>query len=177
MVDIQGFIRKVKFAHGELSAVSYQSNDNVRKIILFCDIFRSNYEEVQCITKYNNMEIICKKIREIGAKKVIITMGEDGAYGFDGISYYECPSFSYNVKDPTGAGDVFNAAFLVKYLECNGIRDSMIFASVGTSIFLEREWDQNNFLSKFPSEDEITERISKLNLLLGNFKWEKIQNK
>lgn len=57
--------------------------------------------------------IAAGKLREAGAKNIIITMGEGGYfYAADGRESH-VPSFKVDVLDPTGAGDVFNGVLAV----------------------------------------------------------------
>jgi sugar/nucleoside kinase (ribokinase family) len=47
-----------------------------------------------------------------GARFAVVTLGDRGAIGSDGERVLESPAFPVTVRDTTGAGDVFHAAFV-----------------------------------------------------------------
>ena len=59
------------------------------------------------------------------ARKIICTMGDDGAR-YNGRTY---PVEHVEVKDPSGAGDSFFAALLVHYAKTGSIEDAIHFAN------------------------------------------------
>lgn len=52
------------------------------------------------------------RLRALGPKTVIVTDGENGAYGTDGIFSYLCPIFPAHLVEATGAGDAFASGCL-----------------------------------------------------------------
>lgn len=59
----------------------------------------------------------------------VIKRGEKGAYAFSGGSEYESTGLKVEVKDTIGAGDIFNAAFLRKFLQDGNVETSLDFAN------------------------------------------------
>ncbi|MCY3411149.1 MAG: hypothetical protein INQ03_05870 [Candidatus Heimdallarchaeota archaeon] len=75
-----------------------------------------------------NIEELMHDYQEMGAKLLLVTMGSDGAYAFDGELYY-APAIDGGVVDTLGAGDSFIARFLVEYLEGQKLEDIMTLAT------------------------------------------------
>lgn len=70
-----------------------------------------------------------EKFHDMGAKTVILTMGEDGLLiSDDGHLLGHVPSRSVEVKDATGAGDSFWAGFVISLLDGNPLERCALFA-------------------------------------------------
>lgn len=80
--------------------------------------------------KYEVMRYIQSKGPEI----VIFTFGEKGSMGVYGGESFSQPAMSVEVKDTTGAGDVFHGAFDVAYLEGMSVPEAARFATAVSSI-------------------------------------------
>lgn len=87
---------------------------------------------------------------------VIVTRGCRGCtiYGRDRI--LRLGAYPAKEKDPTGAGDVFGAAFLVRYAETGSLEDAGRFASSAASLTVEREG-----LSGVPTREAVIARMSR----------------
>ena len=73
-----------------------------------------------------------------GPRMVIIKKGEHGAFLFKETSIFFAPAYPLEeVFDPTGAGDVFAAAFLVGYHERNDPQEAAVFACCAASCAVE----------------------------------------
>ena len=59
------------------------------------------------------------------AHTVVVTIGARGALGISDQGFAQQPSFPAKVLDATGAGDTFNAAFLVGRLQGMGLQQAM----------------------------------------------------
>lgn len=64
-----------------------------------------------------------------GATAAVVTCGSAGCYGADRHGSYYQPAFPVNVKDTTGAGDVFHGAFIFGLLEQWELKHVLKFAS------------------------------------------------
>ena len=72
------------------------------------------------------------------ANIVVLTKGAEGAVVFYKNKTMEFPAFPVNEIDPTGAGDIFAASFLVKYAETKDIALSAGFANAAASFVVEK---------------------------------------
>lgn len=78
------------------------------------------------------------KLREMGVKNIIITMGGAGAYVSSGIISKIIPVKAVKAIDTTAAGDVFNGALAVAISEGIEIEDAIVFANKAASISVTR---------------------------------------
>lgn len=92
----------------------------------------------------------------VDAGIIAITKGRKGAE-IIADKTYEIPAFPAKVIDPTGAGDVFCGAFLVRYHETKDVYRSGLFASAAASMVCEGKGTLG-----IPTRKEIEERIKKI---------------
>ncbi len=52
-----------------------------------------------------------ERLRRLGPRRVVVTLGELGAVSWDGSDLLEVPAFDLPVVDTTGAGDAFHAGY------------------------------------------------------------------
>ncbi len=69
------------------------------------------------------------KLYKINKRCVVITYGEKGSIGIKNNKMVEVPAFKVDVKDTTGAGDVYHGGFIYGVLQNWGLKKTMIFAS------------------------------------------------
>ena len=83
----------------------------------FIDILVVNESEAQYISNSSiegdNIDQIAQKLRDAGAKAVIITLGHRGSYLKTESEAYFIPSYPVKAVDTTAAGDVFCGALAV----------------------------------------------------------------
>lgn len=70
---------------------------------------------------------------DAGPRTVVVTLGAAGALAVSRDGVARQPAFAQPVVDTTGAGDTFNAAFLLATLEGQGLADSLRFACAAAS--------------------------------------------
>ena len=84
------------------------------------------------------------------ANILIVTQGEEGCTVFrDGQCWTVPPRPSHPV-DPTGAGDIFAAAFFIRFYETENLWQSARFANVTASMAIERRG-----VAEAPNRDEV----------------------
>jgi sugar/nucleoside kinase (ribokinase family) len=67
-------------------------------------------------------------LAESGLQTVVVTLGATGAMAANRDTFAHHPAFAQEVADTTGAGDTFNAAFLLAMLEGQNLHASLRFA-------------------------------------------------
>jgi hypothetical protein len=88
----------------------------------------------------------------------VLTKGRKGAelYWNSGKRHEHIPAFEREEVDATGAGDVFGAAFLLRYYETKDAVESAIFASCAASFVVEKVGVEG-----VPYKEEVIERMNK----------------
>jgi ribokinase len=95
-----------------------------------------------------------KNIHDRGVSTVIITMGSEGAFVYDGKTYTRIPATPVVPLDTTAAGDVFNGALAVALAEGKDINDATRFACHAAAISVTRIGAQSS--APYISEIEST---------------------
>lgn len=85
---------------------------------------------------------------------LVQTCGMEGAIVYTGGSKYVVPAFEAHEVDPTGAGDVFATAFLIRYHETQDPLDAAVFANCVASFVIEGPGT-----STIPSRDQVQKRL------------------
>ena len=80
--------------------------------LLFC-----NHDEARLLTGNDSIEDCARSLQDI-CPRFIITCGQDGSLGFDGLRFTRVEGLPTHAVDTTGAGDIFAGAFL--YSLCQG---------------------------------------------------------
>jgi len=79
-----------------------------------------------------------KILTDKGVKAVIVTMGSQGAYYFNGSEGRLIPVPKVRAIDTTAAGDVFNGALVVGLAEGMDMEDAIVFANKAAAISVTR---------------------------------------
>lgn len=128
-----------------------------RAVLSLCDYVTPNEIEAEQLTgipvqSVQDAEAAAAKLIEMGAKAAVITLGENGAFYFDGKTRVHQPAFNVGpVAETTGAGDAFNGALAVALGEKQPIVAAMAFACATASISVTRPGTAR----AMPSRDEI----------------------
>ena len=86
-----------------------------------------------------------------GVRKVIITLGSQGALAITRDEKVSVPAYKVDPVDTTGAGDTFCGSYAVAFVEGKSIRESLQFASAAAAISVTRMGAQPSA----PRRDEI----------------------
>ena len=89
------------------------------------DIIFANEQEILSLTNSNSFKEVISFCKQIG-KNVVITRGEKGAISICNNEIHECNAAkNLNIKDLTGAGDLFAAGFLHGFINKMSIIESL----------------------------------------------------
>ena len=104
------------------------------------------------------IEIACKKIIELGAKNLIVTLGEKGSllYNKEGSKMF--PAFPVKAVDTTGAGDCFAGVFSTYLSKNYPIEEAIKYANLASSISVTKI----GTIPSFPTQKEIEEARKKV---------------
>ncbi|MEM9897638.1 MAG: adenosine kinase, partial [Bacteroidota bacterium] len=115
---------KVALSFSDPSMVKYFGGQMKEIVGLGIDLLFCNVEEAEIFTDSQGLEQVKQALKQ-HAKKFVVTLGSDGAVGFDGRDFIEIAPKPVMAVDATGAGDMFAGAFLY------GITHNMDFYEAG----------------------------------------------
>lgn len=98
-------------------------------ILSSCEIILPSGEEVRMLTGIEDIDRACRSLLECGPEIVALKLGEEGSCIYTREDKLKVPSFPVNEVDPTGAGDCFDAAFIVGLLKGWSIKRVANFAN------------------------------------------------
>ena len=113
-------------------------------ILELCDYLVPNESEAELLTGIKVCDLKAAKdaaaeLKKRGAKSVIVTLGENGAFLYDGLNAVHVPAFSAgDVIETTGAGDCFCGAFAHALNQGFSALESTKFACAAASISVTR---------------------------------------
>lgn len=90
------------------------------------------------VTDLKSAEAASKALCGKGALQVVITMGDMGAYAFDGSEGVIVDALKVEAVDTTAAGDVFNGALAVALTEGLELADAVAFAVRAAAVSVTR---------------------------------------
>lgn len=132
----------------------------IEEMYQYVDITKPSLDDARRIFgRELEAEQYIEKFHDMGAKTVILTLGEDGLLiSEDGHLLGHVPSRSVDVKDATGAGDSFWAGFIVALLDGNPLERCALFARE----IVEEKLTRVGPLPLEVDRDEVYARLDKL---------------
>ena len=131
-------------------------SQDISRILRNVDVLCPNKSEAESMTGVTILHIddakkASSKLREMGIKNVVLTLGASGALLMNEktAQHFPCPSVS--VRDTTGAGDAFVGAFAYSLALNNTIEDAVKFANIAAAISVTKNGTQ----SGLPTLNEI----------------------
>ena len=142
LASIQGWLRCWNDT-GQVTA----SNWGGEEVLPYVDaaiVSTHDVEDRQLIDRWSEM-----------APVLIVTDGDRGAKVHCGGRWHHVPPFPANQIDPTGAGDVFATAYLIRYQETGDTLESARFASCTASFSVQAE-----SLDSIPTRAQVEARLT-----------------
>ncbi|HCJ11556.1 MAG: hypothetical protein A2Y14_01610 [Verrucomicrobia bacterium GWF2_51_19] len=122
-----------------------QDRSTLLDVIRMADLWVVNESEVRLLTGDTSLYKAGRKLLDMGCRRLIVKRGEHGATLFQDNHYFSLPAYpTLDIKDPTGAGDVFAGA-LIGFLASREkepksfelIKHGMVWGSVLASFVIE----------------------------------------
>jgi ribokinase len=136
-----------------------------RELLENVDLLTPNETEANLLLRRNATGIdpaeareIASALRILGARAVILKLGNRGCYFFDGQTELFSPGFTVTAVDTTAAGDTFNGALAVALAEGQPIESALRFANAAAAISVTRRGAQ----SSIPLRNEVDEFLKSL---------------
>lgn len=143
MLDPQGLLREIR-KDGKVKIKSRELGEFLKHV----DIVKIGKEEARAL-KGGPKEVL-KGLRAMGPKIAILTKGRDASIMLSDEGLVKIESMKVDAKDLTGAGDVFGAAFLTRYVVTRDALESAKFATAAAGLKIRYKGPTG-----FPSEKEI----------------------
>jgi ribokinase len=81
---------------------------------------------------------IARRLLALGSQQVILKLGAQGAYWFDGANELHCAAQPVTPLDTTAAGDCFNGALVVALAESQPMASALRFANTAAALSITR---------------------------------------
>jgi sugar/nucleoside kinase (ribokinase family) len=108
--------------------------DRLRIVLPQTDIFVPNSDEAELILGESDPLLQARAFREMGARRVVITLGEGGVISLSDELQVRVGVYPISYVDGSGGGDAFNAGYILGLLEGRSELDCVRLASaVGAS--------------------------------------------
>jgi len=150
MLDPQGILRVI----GADGRVEVKEKD-LSGFLKHVDIVKLGREEAHILK--GDIEKGMRNIRDMGPKLVILTKGGEQTTVLSDKGLVKINSLKVEARDMTGAGDVFGAAFLARYMATRDVLNSARFAAAAAGLKIRYKGPTG-----FPSEQEILEAVKKM---------------
>ena len=106
-----------------------RTTEEVKALLPLVDLIFPNQAEAEHLTGSSDMKEAVKALLEYGIETVALKLGERGCVVGSGGELFSVPTFAVEVQDTTGAGDSFDAGFILGWLWGLGPRESAILAN------------------------------------------------
>lgn len=117
----------------DLEAALVPDREAMRSRIALADIVFFNEEGFRSGTGQSPSAAALAEVLRAGPQVVVVTLGAGGAMALDANGFVHQEAFAADVVDTTGAGDTFNAAFLVAWLAGQRLAQALRHACAAAS--------------------------------------------
>lgn len=134
------FAKAVREAGGLVEIDGDEYDERTQKALPLADVFIMSeyyYHHLFPEAEACSEEMLERNLRTVaamGPSVAVVTLGNRGCAGIDGQRYFHTESFRVEVKDTTGAGDVFHGAFVYALSKGKGGAEAARFASAVSAI-------------------------------------------
>lgn len=142
MLDPQGILREIR-KDGKVEVKSRELGGFLKH----ADIVKIGKEEAGALG--GGAKEVLESLRAMGPKIAILTRGRDASMVLSDEGLVKIDSLKVDAKDLTGAGDVFGAAFLTRYIATRDTLESAKFATAVAGLKIKYKGPTG-----FPSEKE-----------------------
>ena len=115
-----------------------QVRETLLNVLKSTDILLAGEDEVKAIVGTDNLKDAVGRLINLGIKIIAVKRGSRGSSAFLKGGRFDEPAYKVNEVDPTGAGDVFNAAFIYGYLKGWDIGQILRFANAAAAVKVSR---------------------------------------
>jgi len=108
----------------------------VLRVLREVNIFFGNEVEVIAVAGRSPLEAAVDRIRSVGVEEVVVHQGERGAIAFTASQVLSERAVPAAPMNPTGCGDIFNAAYVVALERGRPLRERLRYANAAAALHL-----------------------------------------
>lgn len=132
------------------------------RLLSLTELFVVNVEEAKVILgieekKKVEIRTLLEKMADLGPKKVVLTDGGDGSYGFDGENFWKLGIFKAELVEMTGSGDAYATATMAGLFHNLPLNEAMRWGAANGAAVVEQVGPQAGLLNEL----QMKERLSK----------------
>lgn len=132
-------------------------SEDARELVPLVDTLVVNRGEAEDILgvrgNEHTVDQLASGLRELGVRRVIITLGAEGVRGFDDTRDYTIPSERVVAVDTTGAGDTFCGAWAAEMMRGSSFEHALTYANRAAAISVTRRGAQSSIPTRREVED------------------------
>ncbi len=113
-------------------------SSSMKEFVNLPDLITPNKVELQQLTNVPHYLEGVEILKEMGAKKILVKLGNKGCYYVDENNSFHFPAFKVDALDSTAAGDVFNGTLAVALSERYSFNKAITFACAAAAISVTR---------------------------------------
>lgn len=102
-----------------------------------CDLFLPSLEDVTQLSGLTNPEAIVRWSHDLGAKQVVLKMGDQGVLISDGLQQKRIAPIRVQAVDATGAGDCFAGNLLARLAQGDDLVDAARYANAAAALSVQ----------------------------------------
>lgn len=134
---------------------THQLNFGVKKypkLLSLSEVFIVNKEEAKRVLgieedKKIDMKKLLTLLLNLGPRMVVITDGEEGSYGYDGVRFYRMGLFPAKLLEMTGAGDAYATGLIAGLFYGKDLKESMRWGAANGAAVVEQIGPQAGLLT------------------------------
>lgn len=113
--------------------------EGIFEVLKETDIFFVNGDELRMLTGVQDLKKAATTLLQHGPSIIAIHQGKKGSTIITKDKVVHTPAFKVKATNPTGAGDVYNAAFIYSQLKEWRVKKSALFANAAAALHIRRE--------------------------------------
>ncbi|MEK6844118.1 MAG: carbohydrate kinase family protein [Nanoarchaeota archaeon] len=140
------FARKkgIKLAYNPSSYHTKRGAEYLKAILQNTSVLTLNKEEAKMLVKSGNL---FKGLRALGPEIVCVTDGENEGAVYDGTFLYKFIPPKIQVREATGAGDIFGSSFITGLIKLEDMESAIKIAVINSATAISREHNTKRLLS------------------------------
>jgi 2-dehydro-3-deoxygluconokinase len=103
-------------------------------VIGLCDLCLPSYDDIVAITGLTDPDALVDRCLALGAKRVALKLGKDGALVADGHGRARIAPLAVKPVDATGAGDAFGGALVARLVAGDALPDAARYAAAAAAL-------------------------------------------